>query len=146
MIWREYFGPIGVNFGVIVVGLIVFIIGVYEYYSKRETCLFKISCQLFLVGILYFTLHGRLLQIVLPIQLPEKPLVDNILTINYTLTSILTFIFFPLLLNLLMRNDTKFERLGLKVASIKKMVKYTFLGLIFNIALFLTSNTFFGYK
>jgi len=146
MIWREYFGPIGVNLGIIVVGLIVLMIAIYNNRSNRKTRLFETSYHLFLVGILYFTLHGRLLQIIFPIQIPERPLIENSLTYNYTLTSILTFIVFPQLLNILLRNDTTLEKLGLKIIDLKQTVKHTFLGLVFNTALFLISNTLFGFR
>jgi len=146
MIWRENFGPIVVNLGVIVVGLIVLMIAIYKNRSNRKTRLFETSYHLFLVGILYFTLHNRLLQIIFPIQIPERPLIDNFLTYNYTLTSILTFIVFPQLLNILLRNDTTLEKLGLKIIDIKQTVKYTFQGLVINTALFLISNTLFGFK
>ena len=146
MIWREYFGPIGVNLGVIVVGLIVLMIAIYYNRSNRKTRLFETSYHLFLAGILYFTLHGRLLQIIFPIQIPERPLIDNSLTYNYTLTSILTFIVFPQLLNILLRNDTTLEKLGLKIIDLKQTLKHTFLGLVFNTALFLISNTLFGFR
>ena len=146
MIWREYFGPIGVNLGVIVVGLIVLMIAIYYNRSNRKTRLFETSYHLFLAGILYFTLHGRLLQVIFPIQTPERPLIDNSLTYNYTLTSILTFIVFPQLLNILLRNDTTLEKLGLTIIDLKQTVKHTFLGLVFNTALFLISNTLFGFR
>lgn len=146
MIWRESFGPIVVNLGVIVVGFIVLLIAIYNKRSMGKTRLFEVSYHLFLVGILYFTLHGRLLQIIFPIQIPERPLIDNSLTYNYTLTSILTFIVFPQLLNILLRNDTTLEKLGLKIIDLKQTVVYTFLGLVFNTALFLISNTLFGLK
>ena len=146
MIWREYFGPIGVNLGVIVVGVIVLMIAINNKRSMGKTRLFETSYHLFLAGILYFTLHGRLLQIIFPIQIPERPLIDNSLTYNYTLTSILTFIVFPQLLNILLRNDTTLEKLGLKIIDLKQTLKHTFLGLVFNTALFLISNTLFGFR
>ena len=144
--WHKYFGPIGVNLGVIAVGLIALMIAIYKNRSNRKTSFFTISYHLFLAGILYFTLHGRLLQVIFPIQIPERPLIDNSLTYNYTLTSILTFIVFPQLLNILLRNDTTLEKLGLTIIDLKQTVKHTFLGLVFNTALFLISNTLFGFR
>jgi hypothetical protein len=78
--------------------------------------------------------------------MPERLLLDNNITYNYALTSLLTFIVFPQLLNILLRNDTTLEKLGLKIIDLKQTVKYTFLGLVFNTALFLISNTLFGSK
>ena len=145
-VWNVYFGPIGVNLSIILLGLLILAMAIVKRLLKRETKLFEIAFLLFLAGVLYFTLHGRLLQLPFPITVPEKPLVDNNLTFNYFFTSLLTFIVFPALLIILMKNDASLKSFGLKVLDYKQTFLYAFLGAVFSIILFLLSNTLFGFR
>jgi len=144
--WPIYFGPIGINLSIIFLGLFVLILAIAQKLRTRRTYLFEISFLIFLVGLLFLTLHGKLLQYVFPISLPEKPLVDNNLTYNYTLTNLLTYMAFPVLLLILLRSDFSFEKLSLKVVNLKKTVLFTFLGSIFSIFLFLLSYALLGFR
>lgn len=144
--WPVFFGPIGINLSAVLLGLLVLVIAIIKKLRKTQTCLFEASFLLFLVGLLYLTFHGGLLQFVFPISRPEKPLVDNNLTLNFFLTSLLTFLVFPLLLLLLLKSDVGFEMFGLKVTYFKHTVRYVFLGLIFTVFLFLLSYSLFGFK
>lgn len=145
-IWRVFFGPFGVNLGIILLGLFVLVLAVIAKLRARRTVLFEVSLLLFLVGFLYFTLHSRLLQSVFQISLPEKPLVDNNLTFNYASTSLLTFLIFPILLLILLRSNVSLKSLGLKILDIKQTVFYALFGSIFNVSLFLLSQSLFGFR
>ena len=112
----------------------------------KRTSLFEVSLLLFLAGFLYFTLHSKLLVSVFPISLPEKPLVDNNLTFNYASTSLLTFLIFPILLLILLRSDVSSKRLGLKILDMKQTGFYALFGSIFNVSLFLFSQSLFGFR
>lgn len=145
-IWRVFFGPIGINLGIILLGLVVLILAIKRKLVGRKTRFFEVSFLLFLVGFLYFTLHSRLLQLPFPVSLPEKPLVDNNLTFNYASTSLLTFLAFPVLMLIGMRSDVSLENLGLRVFDPRQTFSYAFLGTIFNVTLFLLSYTLFGFR
>jgi len=145
-VWPVYFGPVGINLSIIFLGLFVLILAIVEKLRAKRTYLFEVSLLLFVVGSLYFTLHGRLLQLIFPISLPEKPLVDNNLTFNYALTSLLTFLVFPVLLLILSKREVSVEKVGLKVLGLRQTIHYVVLGLIFSVLLFLLSYVFFGFK
>jgi hypothetical protein len=145
-VWNFYFGLVGVNLGIILLGLLVLVLAIVKRLRGESTRLFELSSLLFLVGFLYFTLHGRLLQFVFPISVPEKPLFDNNLTFNYALTSLLTFMAFPVLLLILLGSDLSLRSFGLKVMDFKRTLLYAFLGLFFVVFLFLASHAFFGFR
>lgn len=145
-VWSIYFGPIGINLSIIILGLLVLVLAIVKKLTRKETRLFEISFLLFLVGFLYFTLHGRLLQLPFPVSIPEKPLVDNNLTLNYATTSSLTFLVIPVLLLIIAKRDISLESVGLEVSDSKQTIFYIFLGVIFNVFLFSLSYTFFGFK
>lgn len=127
-------------------GLFVLVLAIIRKLREKRTRLFEVSFLLFLVSFLYFTLHGRLLQLPFPVSIPEKPLVDNNLTFNYATTSLLTFLVIPVLLLIIAKRDVSLESLGLEVSDSKQTIFYIFLGVIFNVFLFLLSYTFFGFK
>jgi hypothetical protein len=141
-----YFGPIGINLTIVILGLFVLALAIIQRMRRRQTRLFEISSLLLLAGFLFLTLHGQMLQLILPISLPEKPLVDNNLTLNYTLSNALAFMIFPILLLNLWKSDISLATLGLRVFNKSKTAIYTFLGVTFNIFIFLFTNTFFGFK
>ncbi len=145
-IWRVFLGPIGINVGIILLGLVVLILATKQKLVGRESGFFEVSFLLFLVGCLYFTLHSRLLQVPFPVSIPEKPLVDNNLTFNYALTSFLTFLAFPVLLLKGMRSNVSWKNLGLRVRDVRQTFSYAFLGTVFNATLFLLAYTLFGFR
>jgi hypothetical protein len=145
-IWRIYLGPTGLNIGIIILGLIVLVLAIAKKLSRKETKLFEISFLLFLVGFLYFTLHGRVLQLPFPISLPEIPLVDNNLTFNYASTSLLTFLVFPVSALAIAKRDVSFKSLGLTISDSKKTVFFGLFGIAFNVCLFLVSHALFGFR
>jgi hypothetical protein len=145
-VWNHYFGPIGVNLSTVFLGLVVLVLAIIKKTQSKRTSLFEISFLLFLVGFSYFTLHGRLLQLIFPISLPERPLVDNNLTFNYSLTSLLTFLIFPILLLILLKSDVSMKRFGLKIQNLRQTLSWTFYGLVFTVILSLLSQTFFGFR
>ncbi len=145
-IWRVFFGPVGVNVGVILLGLVVLILATQRRLVGRETRFFEVSFLLFLVGFLYFTLHSRLLQAPFPVSVPEKPLVDNNLTFNYASTSLLAFLAFPVGLLMAMRSKVSLKTLGLTDLDSRQTVSYALLGAVFNVTLFLLAHTLFGFR
>ncbi len=145
-VWHVYFGPLGINLGVILLGLFVLVLGIIKKLRGKQTYLFEISFLLLLVGFLYHTLHGRLLLSIFPISLPEKPLIDNSLTFNYATTSLLTFLVIPVSALIIAKKGVSLESFGLKVSDFKKTISYILLGVIFNVFVFLLSNTFLGFK
>jgi len=144
--WPIYFGPVGLNLSIIFLGLFVLILAIIEKLRAKRTCLFEVSFLLFLVGFLFLTLHGRLLQPIFPISLPEKPIMDNNLTFNYALTNLLAYMVFPVLLLILLKSEVSFERVGLKVIDFKQTMLYAFFGLIFTVFSFLLSHALFGFR
>jgi len=144
--WPIFLGPIGINLSIILLGLFVLALAIMRKLRNKQTKLFEVSFLLFLAGFLFLTLHGRLLQSIFPITLPEKPLADNNLTFNYTLTNLLTFLVFPALMLTLMKSDVSLEKAGLKVLNLKQTALYTSLGLIFSILLYLLSYSLFGVR
>lgn len=145
-VWPIYFGPVGINLSIILLGLFVLVLAIIRKFRGKQTCLFEVSFLLFLVGFLFLTLHGRLLQLIFPISVPEKPLVDNNLTFNYALANLLTYMVFPVLLLILLGRDVSLERVGLKLLNLRQTIYYAFIGLFFAVLLFLLSYAFFGFR
>lgn len=145
-VWPIYFGPIGINLSIIVLGLLVLVLALIEKLRIKQTSLFEVSFLLLLVGFLFLTFHGRLLQFIFPISLPEKPLVDNNLTFNYALSNLITYLIIPVLFLVLVKSDVTLEQIGLKVLNFKKTILYVSLGSIFSASIFLFFYTFFGFR
>lgn len=140
------FGPIIVNLTIIFLGIFVLALAIVQKMRVKRTHLFEICLLLLLVGFLFITIHGWLLQSILPISQPEKPLIDNNLTFNYTLSSILAYMVFPILVLIFLKSDVSLEKLGLRVLNTRKTTLYAFLGIIFNVFIFLFANAFFGFR
>jgi len=62
------------------------------------------------------------------------------------LSNALAFMILPILLLILLKSDVSLEALGLRAFNKKKTAIYTFLGVTFNVLIFLLINTFFGFK
>jgi hypothetical protein len=144
-VWRVFLGSVVLNLGVLFLGLFVLVYACFKKMKNRRNCLFETSLLLFLVSFLYFTLHVNLLQSVFPISLPEMPLIDNNLTFNYSLTSILTYLIFPVFLLFVLRRDISFESFGLHILDKKQTLHYVLSGSFIGILLFLGTYTFFGH-
>lgn len=145
-VWRVFLGPVVLNLGVLILGLFVLFYSCYTKMKNRQSILFETSLLLFLVSFLYFTLHVRLLQSVFPISLPEMPLIDNNLTFNYVLTSVLTYLIFPVSILFLLRRDISLESFGLQVVDKKQTLYYVLTGSLIGVLLFLGTYTFFGHR
>lgn len=145
-VWRVYFGPVGINLNIILFGFLVLLVAIFRRLRGKKTSLFEVSFLLFLVGFLYSTFHDRLLQYIFPVSLPEKPLLDNNLTFNYTLTGLLTFLVFPVLLLIVLKSDVSFETVGLKVSDFKKTASYALLGSFFSGFVLLLFHASFGFR
>jgi hypothetical protein len=122
----------------------VLLLAVIQKLRIRRTYFFEISLQLLLVSFSFTTLHGRLLQYIFPIALPEQPLLDNNLTFNYFLTNILAYVIFPVLTLILLGSPVSRVLLGLKVQNAKQTITYALCGAAFIVFLFMLSHTFFG--
>jgi hypothetical protein len=145
-VYPFYFGPIIVNLSIVFLGLFVLALAIVQKIRVKRAYFFEVCLLLFLVGFLFITLHGWLLQAILPISQPEKPLIDNNLTYNYTLSNILAYMAFPILVLILLKSDASLEKLGLRVLNTRKTTLYAFLGIIFSVFIFLFTDTFFGVR
>lgn len=144
-VYPIYFGPIIVNLTIVFLGILVLALAIIQKIRGKRTHFFEVSLLLFLVGFLFMAIHGRLLQSILPISQPEKPLIDNNLTINYTLSNMLAYMAIPILVLILLKSDVSLEKLGLRIINLRKTTLYAVLGIIFNVFIFLVTNTFFGF-
>jgi len=140
--WTIYFGPVGVNLSTFLLSLFVLVVAVIQKLRGRRTYFFEISLQLLLVSFSFITLHGRLLQYIFPIALPEHPLLDNNLTFNYFLTNILAYVVFPVLALTLLGSPVFHMLLGLKVQNAKQTITYALCGAAFIVFLFTLSHIF----
>lgn len=145
-VYPFYFGPVIVNLTIVVLGLFILTLAIVQKIRVKRTRFFEVSLLLFLVGFLFITIHGSLLQSILPISQPEKPLIDNNLTFNYTLTNILVYTVFPVLALFLVRSDVSVEKLGLSVFNTRKTAVYALLGTVSSVFIFLLTNAFFGFR
>lgn len=93
-----YFGPIGINATTLAIALVVFGIALFLKLRHKQTKLFEVTLLIFLLGFVFQTFHGVIIQQYLfPISLPERPLFDNGLTLNYTLTNAVAYTVVPVL-------------------------------------------------
>jgi hypothetical protein len=139
-----YFGPIGINATTLAVSLVVFGIAVYLKLRQQQTKLFEWALLLFLLGFVFQTFHGVIIQrYMFPISLPERPLFDNGLTLNYTLTNIIAYAIVPILAIFALNRRVTVDDLGFRVDNWKKTVAYSTAGLVLSSALFLATNAFF---
>ncbi len=138
-----YFGPIGINATVLAVALIVFGIAVLLKLKHKQTKLFELALLLFLLGFVFQTFHGIIIQQIFPISLPERPLFDNNLTLNYALTNVIAYTVAPLLAILALNRHLTVDDLGFRVNNWKKTAAYSTAGLAFASALFLTTDALF---
>ncbi len=139
-------GFLGLNLTLALFSLLLFTGAAIQTIRGKKTRMLEIAFLTFLVALLFPTFHGKLLQYVLPITLPEKPLVDNVLTVNYALSNLLAFAVFPILALAVLKSSFCTQTLGLKVADAKKTIIYSLIGVTFNVLVFLLANSFFGYK
>jgi hypothetical protein len=138
-----YYGLIGLNVTTLFLTVVVLVIAFAVMLNRKKTRLFELSLLLFIVSFLFVTLHGRLLQYAFPISLPEKPLIDNNLTINYFLTNTLTYALFPILAIAIIEKKISAQEIGLKINYAKGTIKYTILGVFLVSSIYLLTNSFF---
>lgn len=139
-----YFGPIGINATTIAVALVVYGIAVYLKLRHKQTKLFEWALLLFLLGFVFQTFHGVIIQrYMFPISLPERPLYDNGLTLNYALTNVIAYAIVPIIAIFALNRHVTVNDLGLKVENWKKTAAYSAVGLGLSSALFLATNAFF---
>lgn len=139
-----YFGPIGINATTIAVSLVVFGIAILLKIRHKETKLFEWALLLFLLGFVFQTFHGVIIQQYLfHISLPERPLYDNGLTLNYALTNAIAYTIVPIIAIFALNRRVTVDDLGFKVGNWKKTATYSAAGLILSSALFLATNAFF---
>jgi len=129
-VWHIYLDSVGISVNLLVLSLAVLVIGLYKRWKGAKTRLFYIAFLIAFVGIAYFTLHGRILQLIFPISLPENPF-HNMTTANYTTTVTLTFVVFPLLF-LFFTNQLDAEKLGFRIKNVRYTVRLTMFGACIN--------------
>jgi len=129
-VWHIYLDSVGVSVNLLVLSLVVLLIGLYKKWKGVKTRLFSMAFLIALVGIAYFSLHGRILQLIFPISLPENPF--HFMTIaNYVTTVALTFVVFPVLF-LFFSNQLDVEKLGLKVKNLRHKLRLALFGVCIN--------------
>lgn len=139
-----YFGPIGINATTLAVSLVVFGIAVFLTLRHKQTKLFEVALLLFLLGFVFQTFHGVIIQqYMFPIALPERPLFDNGLTLNYALTNVIAYTIVPIAAIFALNRRITIEDLGFKVNCWKKTVTYSAAGLLLSAAFFLMTDAFF---
>ena len=144
-VWQIYFGPFGVNLNTMILVFLILLGGFYRKFRKQKTHLFEIAFLLFLAGFLYFTFHGKLLQLIFPISLPERPFVDVNLSANYALTSFFTFMFFPFIALLMLKREISIDKFGLRISNLKQTLVFTLLGLLSTVSLWLFNKVYLGF-
>ena len=139
-----YFGPIGINATTLTVSLVVCGIAVFLTLRHKQTMLFEWALLLSLLGFVFQTFHGVIIQqYMFPISLPERPLFDNGLTLNYTLTNVIAYTIIPIAVIFALNRRVTVDDLGFRVNNWKKTATYSAAGLVLSSALFLTTNAFF---
>lgn len=139
-----YFGPIGINATTIAVSLVVFGIAVFLKIRHKETRLFEWALLVFLLGFVFQTFHGVIIhQYMFPISLPERPLFDKGLTLNYTLTNVIAYTIVPIIVIFALSRRVTVDDLGFRVNSWKKTIQYSAAGLVLSAAFFLTTDAIF---
>jgi hypothetical protein len=139
-----YFGPIGINLTTLAVAFIVLGIAVFLKLRHKQTRLFEWALLLFLLGFVFQTFHGVIIQqYMFHISLPERPLYDNGLTLNYALTNAIAYAIVPIVAIFALNKRVTVDDLGFRVDSWKKTAIYGAAGLVISSALFLATNAFF---
>lgn len=145
--WEVFLGPFYVNLSTVLLALAVLALAIIEKFRvKKRSPYLEVSILLLLLGFTFLTLHGEILLLVFPIGLPEKPMLDNNLTFNFTLTNLLVYLVFPILILILLRSNVSLEKLGFKVSNVRRTALYASIGLVFNVLVFLGAFALFGYK
>lgn len=139
----QYFGPIGVNVTTLAIALAVFAIATFQKFRHRQTGLFEWALLVVLLTFVFQTFHGVIIQQMFHISLPEQPLYDNNLTLNYTFTNIIAYTLVPVLAIFALNRKITAQDLGFKVSSWKRTAAYTGAGLFSASAVFLAADFFF---
>lgn len=137
-----YFGPIGVNVTALCVSTAVLVIALLTRIRRKETSLLELGFLLLLLSFTFVTFHGRLLQFLFPIDVPEKPLIDNNLTFNYVITNIIVYAVIPLII-VSWRKRISLREVGIKASITKMDTAYIALGTIIATTIFLVTDHFF---
>lgn len=128
--WNVPLDSMVVNINLMILSFIVLLIGLYKRRKGVRTALFSMAFLIAFVGIAYWTLHARILQLIFPISLPENPF--HFMTIaNYVTTVALTFVVFPMLF-LFFSNQSDAGKLGLRVKNARYTVRLTIFGACVN--------------
>ncbi|MCW4000375.1 MAG: hypothetical protein NWE93_09050 [Candidatus Bathyarchaeota archaeon] len=138
-----YFGPIGINATVLAVASAVFLIAVCLKIKQGQTKLFELTLLLFLLGFVFQTFHGIIIVHIFPISLPERPLFDNGLTLNYALTNLIAYTAVPILAIFALNRRLTVDDFGFRVSNWKRTVAFSAAGLVFASAFFLATDFFF---
>jgi hypothetical protein len=78
-----------------------------------------------------------------PISLPERPLFDNGLTLNYALTNAIAYTVVPVIAIFVLNRRVTVEDLGFRVTNWKRTAAYSAAGIVLASAFFLATDVFF---
>lgn len=138
-----YYGPLGINATILAIALVVFGIAVLLKLTHKQTKLFECALLLLLLSFIFQTFHGIIILYIFPISLPERPLFDNNLTLNYTLTNVIAYIIVPIIAILALHRHLTVDDFGFRVNNWKRTAIYSTATLVFASALFLTTEVLF---
>jgi len=131
--WTICLDSVCVNINLMILSFTVLLLGLWKRRKAIRNALFSIAFLIAFVGVAYWTLHARILQLIFPISLPENPF-EPLLIANYLATTALTFFLFPLLF-LHLSHQLNAKKLGLRVEDAKYAFHMTLLGTCINLAL-----------
>jgi hypothetical protein len=123
------FNPYSQAFGLLILG-----IGLWRHRTGKPSGLIFLAFYTALVGIVFHTFHGGILQLFLPIPLPENPFDPNLIA-NYLVTVIIVFALFPFVFMYLFREIDTYK-LGLCIPYPRETIKWTFIAGMFTLAIY----------
>ena len=124
--WNVPLDSIVVNINLMFLSFMVLLMGLYKRRRGVKTAFFSMAFLIASIGIAYWTLHAKILQLIFPISLSENPF--HFMTIaNYVTTVALTFVVFPMLF-MFFSNRLDAGKLGFRVNNTRKTVQFTLLG------------------
>lgn len=114
--------------------LLILGIGLWRRHISKSSGLIFLAFYTALVGIIFHTFHGGILQLILPIPIPENPF-DPALIANYIVTTVIVFILFPVGFMYFFR-DIDMDQLGLHIPEPRETINWTFIAGAITLAIY----------
>jgi hypothetical protein len=126
-----YYGPLGINATILAIALVVFGIAVLLKLKQKQTKLFEYTLLLLLLSFIFQSFYGTIMQYIFSISLPERPLFDNQVTLNYTLTTVIAYTLVPIIAILALHRHLAVGDLVFRVNNWKRRAICSAAGLVF---------------